>query len=173
MPSSAWEHHDFARQKFDELAPRRIVDVGPGSGKWAQVLGDRPVVRHDGQHWTGLEIFPRYVLDYELTTLYDRIVIDDVRKSLDVLKGADLVILGDVLEHMARDEAEELCTELRDSYVAMLVAGPIIDFPQGEWQGNVHETHVWQPTPEDWIELVQPDEYRLGEIVGTFWRGAR
>lgn len=174
MPSSAWENHDFARERFDRAAPKRVLDVGPGSGKWAKVLGDRPRRPHAGEHWTGLEVFPRYVLDYDLTSLYDRIVVDDVRRAGDVIgSGFDLIILGDILEHLEPAEARDVAALLRGSGAALLVAGPIVRFEQGSWGGNDHEAHLWHPTVDDWLELVEPDAYALGDIVGTFWRDAR
>lgn len=171
MPSSAWENHDLAIKHFDRIQPTRVVDVGPGSGKWAKVLGGRPQKRTG--HWTGLEVFPRYILDYDLTTLYDRIVVDDVRASFDIVATADLVILGDVLEHLEPGEARELMRRVRILGCAVLVAGPIIRFEQGEWGGNTHEAHLWHPTVDDWLEMVEPDHFTLGNIVGTFWRDPR
>lgn len=188
MPSSAWEYNDFAREKFTELAPRRILDIGPGSGKWAKVLGGRPEVQVDGQHWTGLEVFPRYILDYDLTTLYDRIIVDDVRNvdhiddltvadgfswGMELAPRYDLIIMGDVLEHLQPDEADRVMRRLHGCGSALLIAGPIIPFEQGAWGGNEHETHHWHPTVDDWLRLVQPDDYRLGDVIGVFWRGKR
>lgn len=177
MPSSAWEHNGWASQHYDRLAPQRVLDIGPGSGKWPKVMENRPAMRRDA-HWTGLEIFPRYILDYELTRLYDRIIVDDVRNLRlmhdlrfdDDTPAYDLIIMGDVLEHLQPAEAERVMLDLRRSGSALLIAGPIVVFEQGEWGGNVHETHHWHPTVDDWLRLVQPDDYVLGDIIGLFWK---
>lgn len=163
MPTSAYEHVDWAVNRINALNPYRILDVGPGEGKWVSLA------RQPGQYWTGLEIFPRYVVDYGLHEKYDRIVVDDVRSSADLLRENEFIIFGDVLEHLERDEAQGIVDYVRSQGRGMLVTGPIIHFPQGEWEGNVHETHLWDPTAADWISMVQPDEFILGEVVGLFW----
>lgn len=173
MPSSAWENHDFATAHYKALAPVDVIDAGPGSGKWAKVLAGRPHHPRPGEHWTGIEIFPRYITDYDLTTLYDRIVVDDIRTSLDLIETCDLLILGDILEHLPEDQAHQLMADIRAIGCALLVAGPIIRFEQGSWGGNTHETHLWHPTLDDWLEMVEPDHFALGNIVGTFWRDPR
>ncbi|MBQ1165012.1 class I SAM-dependent methyltransferase, partial [Streptomyces sp. A73] len=63
--------------------------------------------------WTAVEVHKPYVAKYKLRstktrTMYDEIHVEDVRHSAEHLFHRDLVILGDVLEHVERDEAVDL-----------------------------------------------------------------
>jgi hypothetical protein len=54
--------------------------------------------------------------------------------------------MGDVFEHLTFNEARDLLTRMNGKRV--MIAVPYM-YRQGEWEGNVYETH-WQPdlTPE-------------------------
>ncbi|MBQ1166364.1 class I SAM-dependent methyltransferase, partial [Streptomyces sp. A73] len=63
--------------------------------------------------WTAVEVHKPYVAKYKLRstktrTMYDERHVEDVRNSAEHLFHRDLVILGDVLEHVERDEAVDL-----------------------------------------------------------------
>ncbi|MEI5032400.1 hypothetical protein RB201_04165 [Streptomyces sp. S1A(2023)] len=77
--------------------------------------------------------------------MYDEIHVEDIRESEDHLLYRDLVILGDVLEHMPREDAVAL---LERAVAAgawnLLVSVPIVESVQGEVDGNPHEAHVHQ-----------------------------
>jgi hypothetical protein len=173
MPNSSWEHADWAVERFVQLHDgATVVDVGPGSGKWSKLLRDGQR-RSRGDRWIGLEVHAPYVERFNLPSLYDEVVVGDVRDEPDLLLMADVVILGDVLEHLEEQQARDLCAALVAAGVGLLVAGPIVEYPQGSWEGNDHEAHLWHPTPQDWIDMVQPDEHILGDPCGTFWRWPR
>ena len=78
--------------------PLTVLDIGPGVGTYAKLLAGPDV-----SGLIGLEIWEPYVQTYRLREYYDEIIIGDAR--LVDLPQADVVILGDVAEHMTEVEA--------------------------------------------------------------------
>lgn len=136
MPFSADEGKAWTAQRIRSLNPEFIVDIGPGSGTYSRLL--RKGLRC---HWTGIEIFEPYIERYDLMDWYDAIFVQDVRTF--EIPEADVIILGDVLEHMTLDEAKDVWNRSRAAARdAVFLSLPIIEYPQGEFEGNIHETHL-------------------------------
>ena len=98
MPLSSAEGKSWTKERIYALAdagPVTVLDIGPGVGTYAKLLAGPEVAR-----LTGVEIFEPYVHTYRLREYYDEIIIGDARE-VD-LPAADVVILGDVAEHMTR-----------------------------------------------------------------------
>lgn len=173
MPYSDAFGKAWAVPLYTQAAPRMVVEVGPGAGWWSNTL--RP---HHRGVWTGIEAWEPYVAGFGLDALYDVILVGDVMHPFrrEVCRHADLVILGDVLEHLAQDDAADLVTDLRDRGVGLLVSVPIVECPQGAVGGNPYETHRWHPTHDGMLELVDPDVWAVkpdDHGVGVYWRGRR
>ncbi len=79
----------------------------------------------------------------------------------------DYIILGDILEHIVLEDAQKLISDISNNYVKCLVAVPYM-FEQGEWYGNIHETHL-QPdlTPDNMI-IRYPE---LKHLIGNEFYG--
>lgn len=89
--------------------PYRVVDVGPGHGKYAVLVREYVDARAE---LVAVEAWAPYVADFGLGCLYDEVVVDDVRAALDGdnrvldwLEWADTVLMLDVLEHLPKPEA--------------------------------------------------------------------
>ena len=148
--------------------PNSVLDVGAGCGtyaKWWQYLAPRPYL-------IGVEIWPPYLTAYSLRDLYDYVMVRDVREmSLTDWPRVDVVILGDVLEHMSRADALRVwnlaCASARK---AVYLSIPIVPMPQGAMQGNPHEEHV----VPDWTHEQVLETFPLiswhwtGTIVGRY-----
>src|ERR1043165_2143927 len=109
MPTSDTEGKDWSLERFEYHLPNTVTDVGPGEGTYAKLF--RPV--HEGVWWTAVEIYKPYIAKYKLKStktrrMYDEIHVEDVRESEGHLFYRDLVIFGDVLEHVERDDAVTL-----------------------------------------------------------------
>jgi hypothetical protein len=91
-------------------------------------------------HWTGIEIHAPYVDRFNLRDKYGTLIVDDARRV--ALPPCDVVILGDVLEHMPVPDAICLWNRARLSAKLLIAGIPVICLPQGEWEGNAHEAHV-------------------------------
>ena len=143
VPMSSAEGKDWIRERVTALGaaePVEVLDIGPGVGTYAKLLAGPAVSR-----LVGIEIYEPYVSTYRLRSYYDEIVVGDARE-LD-FPAVDVVILGDVAEHMTQDEAAALWNKARAAARrAVYLSIPIVRYPQGEIEGNHHEVHV----VDDW-----------------------
>lgn len=117
--------------------PQTILDVGAGAGQWYDLLRPWfPDAKIDA-----VEIFAPYVERYGLRDRYDHVIIADARGDLlERGRRYDLVIFGDVIEHMTRSEAMTL---LAGSWWRhALVSIPIGDCPQDGTEENPYEAHI-------------------------------
>ncbi|MFJ8848921.1 class I SAM-dependent methyltransferase [Streptomyces sp. NPDC102437] len=142
MPTSDAEGKDWTLARFKKYQPRTVTDIGPGEGTYAKLL--RPHEPDEpGVWWTAVEIHKPYVAKYKLRStktrkMYDQIHVEDVRESEGHTFHRDLVIAGDVLEHMSRGDAVALLQRIDagpdDAPGAghILVSLPIVEFVQGE-----------------------------------------
>jgi hypothetical protein len=136
MPYSAEEGKAQIREWVSELAPKSVLDIGPGAGTYAKLLDGLGIERK-----ACIEIFEPYVDRFQLRALYDEVIVADARRAR--YPDVDLVIFGDVLEHMTQREAQ-LCWREAESCARLgaIISIPVIPYPQGECEGNQHEAHV-------------------------------
>lgn len=109
-----------------------VLDVGPGSGTYGMFL------KGHCNKIVGLEIFAPYIEQFNLESIYDQIVIGDIRNH--DIHLYDYIILGDVLEHLELEYALPLIDRINALGKKCLVAVPYL-YEQGEEFGNIHETH--------------------------------
>jgi hypothetical protein len=140
---SSAEGKSWIKERVGLLAsagPLSVVDVGPGVGTYAKLLAGPDVKRI-----VGIEVWEPYVRTYRLRDFYDELIIGDVRSV--PIPAADVVILGDVAEHMTADEAQDVwrrCAEA--AHRAVFLSIPIVHYPQHSIEDNPFEVHV----EEDW-----------------------
>lgn len=169
VPHSHPHGKDWAVPLYRDLAPAVVVEAGPGAGMWSRALRS-----HHRGWWLGVEVWEPYVDRYALVPdLYDAVMVEDIRRA-HLPVATDLIIAGDVLEHLPRGDAVALVESWKARPgVALLISTPIVEYHQGALEGNPHETHLWHPTHGEMLELVEPDECTVGDIVGAYWRGPR
>ena len=167
---SSAEGKTWTQARIHDLAERHgpldVLDVGPGVGTYAKLLAGPDVHRI-----IGLEVWEPYLTTYSLDRFYDELIVGDVRTT--ALPEVDVVILGDVLEHMSRGDAlavwERAAAAARR---AVYLSLPIVHYPQDEIEGNPFEVHV----EEDWeVDSVLEAFDGIGEVwsgteVGVFER---
>lgn len=161
MAGSDGEGKDWLLAHYLDIAPATVVDIGPGLGTYSNLF--RPQRR---AHWMGIEIFAPYVGRFDLTSKYDEVIVGDARE-VD-LPTADLYIAGDVLEHMPKPDAVALIERMKQAAKHLLISVPIIVYPQGPWEGNVHETHHYHWEHDEMIGVLQPVEAWSGKILGAY-----
>jgi predicted TPR repeat methyltransferase len=161
MPGSSDEGKDWLLAHYLDIAPATVVDIGPGLGTYATRF--RP---HHQAHWTGIEIYEPYVDWYDLRGKYDEVIVADAR-TVD-LPSADLLVAGDVLEHMPAADAIALIDRMKAAAKHLFVSVPIVVYEQGEWGGNVHETHHYHWRHDEMIEVLAPAESWAGELLGAY-----
>lgn len=103
MPSSALAVVPTVLNHMVTLDPGSILDVGAGFGKYG-VLFREYCPRHP---WVvGVEAWEPYVAAHRLRGIYDHLYVADVLALDDhTLNSCDAVFMGDVIEHLDKDEA--------------------------------------------------------------------
>ena len=154
MPTSDAEGKDWSLERFKLHQPKTVCDIGPGEGTYAKLF--RPHEPDEpGVWWTGVEAHRPYVRKYGLKStktrkMYDELHVLDAREAPAHLFHRDLVVAGDVLEHMPREDAVALLQRIvegpddADGAGHILVSVPIVESVQGEVDGNPHEAHLHQ-----------------------------
>lgn len=139
MPFSSDNGKAHIRRIIERLKPKTGLDIGVGSGTYADMF--------PGIEWTGVEIWEPYVEKYDLPRKYKTLHVADAR-GWRTNKKYDIVMLGDVLEHMGVYGARELLTHMREVGDTVIVSIPLGHYPQGAFDGNPHEAHV----TDDWTD---------------------
>lgn len=146
-----------------------ILDVGAGSGTYQHLLHSNGMKI---DKLDALEVWKPYIEQYSLASRYDRVIQEDARNHNDF--DYDLVILGDVLEHMSKEDAVALWSKVSGKAKHAIISIPIIHYPQGHLDGNPYEEHVkddW--TTEEVLEtfegIVDHQEFAtIGVFYATF-----
>lgn len=118
-----------------------ILDVGAGQGKYGRLLREFPLV-------DACEVWQPYVIEHDLTSLYREVYNCEIQTLVLQRRAYDVTILGDVLEHLAADDAQWVVNELCHSGADVIVVVPYL-YEQGPEHGNHYQRHL-QPdlTPE-------------------------
>lgn len=127
-----------------------ILDVGAGAGTYSDLFR----ARLPQTHFTALEIWEPYHSTFQLAQKYDVLRTDDVR-TFAPEERYGITFLGDVLEHMTKDEALQVYEKLLAASDFVFISIPIIKYPQDTYMGNPYEKHV----KDDWTHE---------EVLATF-----
>lgn len=129
-----------------------VLDIGPGRGKYGAMVRElRPEAR-----LTGLEVEAEYVERFGLRALYDDVHVGAAAVLLDNVGASwDLVILGDVIEHMRRSEGLDVLHYLVYRTRYLWVQWPM-RYIQGALEGYTHEAHLSVWTERD-IQALNAD----------------
>lgn len=136
--SDAWGK-DWLKDRLIDLDMhflyKTVIDVGAGQGTYSDLL------RLDlGDRWVAVEAWAEYIYMFNLSNKYDCIMISDIREHSSTLFDADLVIFGDVLEHMNKDEAEKLII-MSAVCDTIAICIPVLHLEQDAVNGNPYEVH--------------------------------
>ena len=135
--------------------PKRILDVGCGYGKHGVLLREyldpTPIV-------DGVEAWEPYVEPHKLRGIYDNLYVQDVL-TLDqsILDQYDMVVMGDVIEHIYKDQAINLINRIRGW---IIIATPENHFHTDEGLPPT-EAHVSHWTKEDWVNTGRLDRHEI------------
>ena len=152
-------------RQIAKLSPQSVLDVGPGEGHYLEFIksfvGDHIKV-------DGIEIWEPYVEKFQLDKRYDNLYVGDVRNHDNF--EYDIVIFGDVLEHMAEQDAVTVWNKASLQARYGVISIPIVHHPQGVVENNPYEAHV----VEDWSTKKVLDsfhsivDYKEFGITGVF-----
>lgn len=110
----------------------KILDVGAGVGTYSKLLRDL------GYKMDCIEVWLPYVTQYKLNELYDNVIIGNIMNYN--MRNYDVIIMGDVLEHLSIDDSLKLMDSIESNNQVCLVAVPYLH-EQGEYYGNKYEIH--------------------------------
>lgn len=110
---------------------QKVLDVGAGAGRYGRALKDYVYI-------DAVEIFAPYIEKFNLHDLYRNVY--NVNILAFDFSQYGYIIMGDILEHIPEYEAINLVKKINDSGKMLLVAVPYL-YEQGEYDGNIHETH--------------------------------
>lgn len=136
---------NLVRQSF-KPEETTILDVGAGWGKYRYLLPDYTM--------DACEVWVPYVNADKLVELYRNVYVADI---CDLEIGQyDVIIMGDVLEHIPREKAKQLITRLVTKCKQIYVVVPYL-YPQGEVEGNPYEIHHQADLTEKLMEKEYPE----------------
>ena len=132
-----------------------ILDVGPGEGKYSRLL-------HQYKNIDGVEIYQKYIVQFGLVDKYRKVFNMDIM-NFNEFGNYSLVIMGDILEHLTIDDTKKLLNNIL--MTSDLIVQIPYEYEQGEYDGNVHETHL-QPELTYELFLSRYSEFNFQYIVG-------
>ena len=165
MPGSVRENDSLVLEFVSDNGIRRVLDIGAGQGTYSDLL------RRHVQTIDAIEVWRPYIDEFNLNAKYDTLIEADARSAIkEVSKDYDLVIFGDVLEHMPKQDSLQLWYDASMVSTWGLISVPIIHYPQGAEFGNPYEVHHQEHLhPEDIERDYGPfDVSKVYNITGTF-----
>lgn len=129
-----------------------ILDIGCGHGFYFKLLNDYFL------NFDAVEVWKPYIEEFELEKMYKNVFNTNI---LDFeFEYYDIIILGDILEHLSRDDAKNLLNRLKDKCEEMIVVVPY-NLPQDEVFGNKYEIHI-QP---DLNDKIMKEHFSMLELI--------
>lgn len=108
------------------------LDVGACDGKWFYLVGD--YLKMDA-----VEIFEPNVTANNLQDIYKGVYVCDIADYK--YKWYDLIIFGDVIEHMEVDKAQKVLEYAKQHCKDLIIGVPFL-YKQGALYGNEYERHI-------------------------------
>jgi hypothetical protein len=149
MPSS--QHFQISKimNLIIHLAPKSLLDIGPGFGKYGLLCREYlDMWQDDGQAYgtfstriDAIEVFQKYLTPVH-KYVYDHVHVGDALALIDTVPRYDLILMIDVLEHFDRERGRTLLDKALKKSENLLISVPRDLGDQGELFGNKHETHL-------------------------------
>jgi len=158
MPGS-WPYlrHYIKKYLTDEFSPESVIlDIGAGEGTFYDLLNDHFSI------FDGVEIWEPYIEKYDLKSKYRNVYNMDIMDF--EFESYDIIIMGDTLEHISRENGVKLIPYLAERCKELIVVVPFL-LPQGEVFGNIYEAHLQPDLYFDIMDEFYPD-LELMEVDG-------
>lgn len=175
MPYSSIEGKDWIKNGFLRIpGVAQVIDIGPGAGTYSDLLRSET-----GGNWVAVEKWAPYIREYRLDQKYDKVIVGDAlyidwykvfdRRPLSG-NGYRVAILGDVVEHLSREDGATLVQRVMTHADLAIVSLPVVHYPQGESHGNPYEAHEAHWAHEDFTSLFgdQIVAHFLGDVIGVY-----
>ena len=149
MPVSDQSNQTWVIDVLKTLDIASMLDVGAGAGIYGQLFLDHL----PNANRFAVEAWEPYIHEFELKEIYTEVFNHDIRDH--EFFNYDIVIFGDVLEHMTKEEALTVWDKVSKQAKYALISIPIVHYPQDAVNGNPFEKHV----KDDWTHE---------EVLATF-----
>lgn len=140
-------YDDTISHIISTISPLTILDVGAGAGKYADLIR---AVKPDA-HITALELGEESIKKHNLASKYNLIMKESGNALIEShpLLTFDLVILGDVIEHMRKSEGMDFLNWLnyRTTYIVIVVPEAMIMSRDPWYEGH---NSVWTERDFAW-----------------------
>jgi|694.fasta_scaffold01399_3 hypothetical protein len=166
MPWSSGHGIKALTEWINEHGIATVLDVGAGAGRYGVAIRNAcPSVTV----LDAIEVFPYYQTRFSLDDIYDTVTIADARTITSF--PYDLVVLGDVIEHMPRADAVALWAAIsasaRFAYIAMPIGlceqtgSNVPDDDTETCMMNPYEEHVEPEASTEEIVRLFPGIFRF------------
>ena len=137
--------------KRDPHDTLHVLDVGACDGKWALLIYAHELCDFEIQvpeiRCDAVEIFKPNAM--RILDLYDNVFVGDIYDYSYRFHQYDIIIFGDVIEHMEVESAQRVLDYARTMCGADIIVGVPFKYKQGQLYGNKWETHIQDDlTPE-------------------------
>jgi predicted TPR repeat methyltransferase len=179
MPVSTSIHLSHCLDRIISTHAESVLDVGCGFGLWGFLCREYLDVwpgRVGRSQWRvridGIEVFEPYIQAHQ-RALYSNLFIEDVREAVKHIDEYDLIIAGDVIEHLEKADGEAVIEALYGkARKALLINIPLGDgWNHPETHGNPGELHRSRWHPDDLVQY--PSEFTAFQLpcgdYGVFW----
>lgn len=125
------------KEKILEIFPEtpiRILDIGAGIGIYADYLEKICVI-------DAIEIYEPYVLKCNLNEKYHQVFICNALDFDYKIDEYDVVILGDIIEHLSIDNAKKLLNNIYDKFKLIILSIPY-ETTQNIRGENIYQRHL-------------------------------
>ena len=147
-----------------EHKPKRVLDIGIGFGMWGFLLrnygviwGSDDLTKDIYANWRdeiivdGVEIYEFLITDLQ-RLIYNNIYIGDALDIVPKLGTYDLVMMGDVIEHIEKDRAIEFIKSIKCN---LIITTPNYFCEGVAAFGNEHDKHKCWMKDEDFPDYPQ------------------
>lgn len=140
----------------------KIIDVGPGDGKWGFALGNYFKNVHS------VEAHENYIHLYNLKEIYTNTF------NMNVMdfnfEGYDVVIMGDVFEHLSKSECHQLLDKIKDVVNEIIIIVPFEYANNADYSGeydpiNGENNPYGFHQQEDLTPEIMADRYPMLELM--------
>lgn len=121
---------DYLKNNFNRN--HRVLDMGAGCGTYYDLLSDYFNIID------AVEVYKPNIVNYNLESKYRKVYNMDICNFK--LEYCDIVIFGDVIEHLSVEDAQKVLKNTYSKCKEMIVAVPYL-YKQGEINGNIYEIH--------------------------------
>lgn len=145
---------------------KSVLDIGAGQGTYYKLLNKYI----PDAIWSCVEAWQPYIDNFNLKDFYTNVFNEDIRTFNATGRSYDLVIAGDVLEHMLKEEALDVFAKFKPICKYFIISIPIIKWPQDVINENSYEIHVKDDWSHDEVMQSFPDVvgFYCGSQIGVY-----